>query len=667
MPVQFLDTPNAVGSLAGAAAGYLLSNPARKAEQAKNEYAQKQDTIKNKSDAQDLAIRTQAATQNTTKFNQDQDHETLRKGTLANIDKQIPEPKNADPSTPEGLALLQKYYTQRSNAWMQAGFPDEAKNETDRAYSVSQSYLRGTQGAKDTAQAKIYPSQAALNDAKARHIQDYEKDLGIILQDDLQKIGAQTDGKVKVASIQQAGAYARTHLQQEGATQRTGMTDDTKTAIANQTAALKLYDIQMGYAIKSDKQYYDQAKAMYHEDMVAWNAANKAAPGEAGAQPPAPGMPPAPGAMPAAPSIGIPTGGGNSGEPSAKAMAPIIKQFTDRGVPLEDAKKLARIAESESGGDPSQVESTTGSAGTMQINPQAHGHDSTYWKDPKHNYDEAVKLYNANKAKGGTGFSDWESSRNQGAYGGWGHSPEFTNGASPAQAAGPAPHPLARAGAAAVLAAKPENSTGTQGNGSDPKVQSATSEAKSYVKDHPDKLDDSGPDGVRAILKGENLSPAQIDQVMAQLHSAQKPPAPGKTAPGKPAAKKQALPKPAAPASPWAGVDSTRTSEDQPHQTNAGDVFNSIGRYFTGARDAKGELIPEKPNNTPGSQTPDSQGALSKLAMPIVVGELKKGTPAQAIVREMVQKHGFTLATAQAVVSQAMQQLKPAAPGSTWK
>jgi hypothetical protein len=84
-----------------------------------------------------------------------------------------------------------------------------------------------------------------------------------------------------------------------------------------------------------------------------------------------------------------------------------------------------------------------------------------------------------------------------------------------------------------------------------------------------------------------------------------------------------------------------------------GDAASAAARAAAGAAHAIGSGLargsnPSAPGNTP-----------AQMALPIVVRELKNGTPAQAIISEMVTKHGFSYAEAQSVVAMAMQQVRP--------
>jgi hypothetical protein len=96
------------------------------------------------------------------------------------------------------------------------------------------------------------------------------------------------------------------------------------------------------------------------------------------------------------------------------------KLWLDNGGAAKAADTMARIGANESSGNASIADGVTGThIGLWQISQNYAGTGENL-RDPNINAQHAIKLYNQRIRAGGDGFSDWEASRHQGGYGGWG-------------------------------------------------------------------------------------------------------------------------------------------------------------------------------------------------------------------------------------------------------
>ena len=138
---------------------------------------------------------------------------------------------------------------------------------------------------------------------------------------------------------------------------------------------------------------------------------------------------------------------GSRARPSAAMLAKYKSLWLKAGGDPKAADTMAYVGANESGGDFANVNKKSGATGAWQL--LGHGqYDST---DPLTNAKGAVALYNARRARGQTGFEDWDSSRHSGAFGGWEQylnqpiAATPTPSATPKPSATPAPKPTASA------------------------------------------------------------------------------------------------------------------------------------------------------------------------------------------------------------------------------
>lgn len=122
-----------------------------------------------------------------------------------------------------------------------------------------------------------------------------------------------------------------------------------------------------------------------------------------------------PGATVGAPVAPPPPGATVGKTPEALDFDTIKSYWLRAGGNPDDADLMAHVAMAESSGVPARVGPVTNEGGKnythtglWQISSN-HGHGN--WTDPLENAKMAVQLYNGRRAHGGTGYEDWEASR----------------------------------------------------------------------------------------------------------------------------------------------------------------------------------------------------------------------------------------------------------------